>query len=78
MFSVLLRAAITFLVAPILIFVWAMGMNPLIDAIADFGVADSRHVEWLGATVDWLALVVLLSLVIWVVAAALEHRGVAR
>ena len=75
MFAVLLRASITFIVAPFLIYFWMQGMGPLIDVIDGFGVEESSHASWLTSTVEWLPLIVLLSLIIWIIAAAVTQRN---
>jgi len=49
-------------------------MQPIINIIDGFGVEESQHAEWLATTVEWMPLVVLLSLIVLVVAAAVAHR----
>lgn len=71
----LLRAAITFAISPVLIWIWMQPMDSLIETIEEFGVEESSHPEWLTYTAEYFPLIVLLSLIIWVVAAAVQHRG---
>ncbi|WP_156184198.1 hypothetical protein [Halostagnicola sp. A56] len=75
MFSVWLRAAITFLVAPILILVFWRVMGPITGIIKSFGVGPSSHAGQLTMTAIWFPFIVLLSLVIWIVAAAVYQRS---
>ena len=77
MFSVYLRAAITFLATPILLWVQLQAMNPIIDVVTSFGVQDSPLEGYMTATLEWLPLVILLSLVFWVVSAAIVQRQAA-
>ena len=74
MFSTLLRAAITFAAAPLLLWAWALGMNPVIEVIDELGAEGSQNADWLATTVEWLPLIVLLSLIIWVINGALVQR----
>lgn len=74
MFSTVLRAAITFAVAPLLLWAWALGMGPVIDVIDDLGAQGSQNADWLATAVEWMPLIVLLSLIIWVINGALIQR----
>lgn len=75
MFRVFLSAAVTFVAAAILVWIWGEAMQPLINTIDSFAVEQSQHAEWFAATVEWMPLVILLSLITLVVAAAVAHRG---
>ena len=74
MFSTYLRAGITLLLAAPLLWLHQFIAEPLVAELETMARPDSPLIDWLLTFVEWFALIVLLSLVIWVVAAAVEQR----
>ena len=74
MFSTYLRAGITLLVAPICIWVWQQVMTPAMELMHELARPDSPMPGYFELVIMWITPLVLFSLVIWVVTAALLQR----
>lgn len=77
MFSTLLRAGITLLLSAPLLWLHLYVAEPLVDQLDAMAAEGSPFAGWLATFAQWFAVIVLLSLVIWVVADAVAQRDIA-
>lgn len=75
MFSVMLRVAITFLTAPLIILIWRYPWEDLINFLEGVSSAESQNAVYLAQFGEWITMIVLFSLVLWTVHGFYVHRA---
>lgn len=74
MFGTTLRVAVTFLAAALALWVYQTMMDPFVGVMQTQAAGPSEHAAQIETAVLWLPLMVLFSLAIWWIAAAIFQR----
>lgn len=74
MFAIILRAAVTLLIAAPAIWAWREMMSPALEELAGIAGEDATTVGYLTNAVEWFALVALLMILVYIVVGAIEER----